>query len=243
MKNNILRALLFAALATALLVLPAAADTLLTLENRQEGNLPGAQTGSSTVEVWLGDKRVSRRDDKTTMIFTQNPDRLVVIDHQAKTFSPIDLPVNLANLVPEDMQAMLPMFKMEVEVTETDETRTIGDWQTKRWNLTLSNATGMVVNAVLWMTTDLDFDYETFRQLSMRMAELQPGGEGMAEKLQSIPGFPVLTETAIDLRGTTFKTFEELQKVEEKDAPSGTYEAPKGYTEKAFDAIANAAGG
>jgi hypothetical protein len=67
------------------------------------------------------------------------------------------------------------------------------------------------------------------------MMSIAPGGASMATEMKKIEGLPVLIERTQTVMGQTLKSSEQVTAVTSKDAPEGTYDAPKDYTEKPFD--------
>ena len=67
------------------------------------------------------------------------------------------------------------------------------------------------------------------------MIAKQPGFQEMFEEMKKIKGLAVLTTSASSAMGAEVKSTEELIEVEEKSAPSGTYEIPPGYTKAKGD--------
>lgn len=236
---------LLAVLLLAALPAVAAGDTLLQLETHQDAYQIGgrdqpAQDGK--VEVWIGKDHVSRSDGRTTVVYLGAEKRLLVVNHPTKSYSYIDLPVDFAKLMPKGMEEMAEMMKMTAEVTATDETRKIGDWNAHRYDLTMTNAMGLAIETTMWTTRDIAIDYDAYEELSRQMLMLQPGGSSIVEQLSTVDGFPVEQTTKIDLGGTSFETREELVSVEEKAAPAGTYGVPEGYAEKDLAEMAGAGG-
>lgn len=219
----------------------AGADSLLTLKTQQEAyqmagrDVPAQET---TVEMWIGDGRVSRDDGKNTVILRTEPDELYVINHDERSFARIELPFDFASTIPEGMEEMAAQWKMTAEVTASDETKTVGEWSARRYDISMSNPMGLAVELVMWASKDLEIDYDTFNKLSLNLLGMQPGGEEMAEELAEIEGYPVLQETTVNMGDTTYTTREELVSAEEKTPPAGTYEVPDGYSEKDLSKMA-----
>lgn len=229
---------------TLLCLVPAAgagADALLTLKTHQDAyEMAGQEIPAvdSTVEMWIGDGRVSRADGKNTVILHSDPDELLIVNHGEKSYARIELPFDFASTIPPGMEETAEQWKMSAEVTPSDETKTVGDWSARRYDVTMSNPMGMGVSLVMWSSKELEIDYDTFHKLSANLLAMQPGGEGMADELAEIEGYPVLQETTVDVGGTTYTTREELVSADEKTPPAGTYEVPEGYTEKDLRSMA-----
>lgn len=224
----------------AVVAVPAQADTLLTLKSHQDafefqGQSQEAQDG--TVEMWIGETAISRDDDTSRVVLTA--DKLFLIDHASKTYSVLDLPVDLASLLPEAMAAQLDQMRdqmaLEADVEATDETKEVGEWTARRYDVTLSNKAGLTVDQVIWASEEVGVDPATYNRLTGTLAELQPGVAAWVSELAAMKGFPVLRETTMHLGPeVAVTTTEELVSVETKDAPAGMFAPPEGYAEKDF---------
>ena len=230
------------AFAVSLVVLAgsgAAADTLMTLQGHRDGfEVDSEQQPAEdvSIQLWLGKDKVRRDDGKTAAILRADKNQLILVDHQTKAYSVVALPIDFDALIPAEARQAADMWKMTAAVTPSDETRKIGNWNTRRYDVDITNATGLAIHTVAWTTRDLDVDYDNVKRLSLTLAELQPGGEAAVKDLAKVDGFPVLQEITFDMRGTTIASTEKLMSVEEKDSPPGTYDPPADYTEQPLNA-------
>ena len=244
MLNRIPRALALALLVAMPAALPAivGADTLLTLKSHTDTpamlgqNLNGSD---KTVTIWVGPNRVRRDDGNASSILLFDQKKLYIVDHQDKSYTAIDLPVNFAKLLPgaqgkalyEEMSATA---KMDAKITKTAETKKIGSWNAQKYHVELSNPTIKVVTD-MWVSKDVGVDMNTLRQMQLNMASLQPGALDWVKKMQQIDGFPVRQESKISYGAPKdTKSVEELVSVEKKDPPAHTFAPPAGYTQKPF---------
>ncbi len=231
-----------AVLAVAALVATSAhGATLLTFQNHQDEFEMQGQTQparDTQARIWVGDGVIVRDDDQSRVILTA--DKLYLVNHEDKSYNVLDLPVNLAELLPEEMmgqyEQMKEMATMSAEVVPTDETREVAGWSAKRYDVTLTNKMGFTMEQVIWASSEVGMDASLYNDLTEALARLQPGGGEWVEKLNSIEGFPVLRETTMNLGPeTSVKTHERLLSVEEKDAPEGIFAPPADYEEKEFN--------
>jgi len=78
--------------------------------------------------TWLGDGRIGVDAGTTTYIVRLDSSTLFLIDHEARTVSSVELPVNVARLLPEGMaEQMQAMMHVDFEVASTDETKQVGE--------------------------------------------------------------------------------------------------------------------
>lgn len=235
------------ALATVLAA-PAGADQVLTLETHQGAfQMQGQEQPArdATVEIWIGPDAVARDQEDSRVVLTES--QLILVNHEAETYSVIDLPVDMKELLPEGMQEMadqmMQQARISAEVEAADETREINGWQSRLWTVTMSNAMGLNVSMKLWASDEVDVDPAPYRRLTEALSSLQPGGGEWVEKLSAIEGFPVLRETSMQMGQGAMNSSEELVSVEERDAPEGLYGAPEGYERKDFNPMQGAGAG
>lgn len=188
--------------------------------------------------MWVGTDRMRMDQGDTSTVVRLDLHKMFIIDHQAKTISTLDLPVDLAALMPPGTgEQMLKMMTFKVEVTPNEETRTVAEWKAHRWDVTMTSPM-MNVKATYWATKDVSLDIKNFQALFGKLVSLQPGMAEVAEKLRSIDGFVVAQEAVaiMPMMGdTTMKTTQQVVSIKDGDPPAGAYEPPQGYTSKPFD--------
>lgn len=226
----------------AISTLPAGADTLLTLKSHVDTPaMLGNNMGGSdrTITVWVGANRVRRDDGTTSSIMLFDKKKLYIVDHQDKSYTAIDLPVDFKKLVPGPQgealyKEMSAAAKMDAKITRTAETKKIGAWNTQKYHVELSNPT-MKASTDMWVSKDVGVDMNVLRQMQLNMASLQPGALDWVKKMQQIDGFPVRQESSLNMGAPKdTKTREELVSVEKKEPPANTFAPPAGYTQKPF---------
>jgi hypothetical protein len=189
----------------------------------------------SEVVVWIGKDRMSRDDGTTAMIVRLDQKKMYIINHEDKTVSAVDLPIDLEKLLPPGMgAAMAQMAKLDIKVTPSEETRTIGEWTAQRFDVTLSSAM-MQMTIVMWIAQDVSFDTDVYQRLHSEVMAMQPGMEELASKMQEIGGFDVMSETTMSVMGAEMKSWEKVVSIESADPPAGIYEVPGGYSLEDFD--------
>jgi hypothetical protein len=206
-----------------------------------------SQPASDTERIiWLAGDRLRVDDTDVTFIVRSDAGVMYLIDHRDKSVSTVALPVDVSSLLPpgiaDQMQAMM---KLEVTVAPTDDTKQVGSWTARRWNLTM--ATPMVkVESALWATSDLDLDRTAYDRLFNQIVSLQPGAEGLVEKLKTVEGFVVEERSVTTMTGasdTAMTRTERTVSVETADPPAGTYDPPGDYTPRDLDLMKMLAAG
>lgn len=218
----------------------AGAETLLRFANRTEG-APGATAAPATEStVWLGNQRLRRDQGQASTVIRLDQKKLYVLNHGAKTYVEVALPVDLVAAVPEAQRASIAQLgqamQVSATVTPTEEHKTLGkDWKTRRYDVALSNKMGLAVDVVVWAGAVPGVDLSQFKTLTRHLASLMPGDAKWVEELMKIDGIPVLREVAF--RGAATKNREELVAVETKAAPAGTFEVPTDYRKVDFNPL------
>jgi hypothetical protein len=229
-----MRSLTFA-LAFALLALPAAADSLLTVRTHVDafeilGKKEAARDGE--IRIWVGENGARRDDGTSSAVLRADRRKLYLIDHEDKTYSALDLPVDLARLTPAPQRPLLDQLiaatRVNVALAETAETRKLGSYDARRFNVSVSGPNGKIFDSTIWVSSGVP-GFEAANRVAASLALLQPGSADWAGKLERLPGFPVLQETILELEGTKVKSKEELVSAETKNPPAGSYEIPQGY--------------
>ena len=208
----------------------AGADTLLVLKAHQDAAEVAGQrheAKDSTIELWIGEDRISRNDDQVK--FVMRPDEILIVDHARKVYSVLALPADLAKLLPPGAETAPEMWKVDAEVTASDERKKIGEWNARRYSVEVTNPMGLAVRTELWASTELDIDLAAYHRMARQMLEMQPGTEELAAEMAKVEGFPVLQETTVDVAGSMVTTREELLSVETRQPPADAYDPPAGY--------------
>lgn len=193
-----------------------------------------------TTVMWVGEKR-SRTNlgDTASMLFDMEKSELYALNHTQKTYAVI--PLDLGKMVDEALQGETgeeaeaakatmeaAMSSMKCEVTPTEETKKIGEWNTRKYNVAMSIMM-MNFNNEVWATQDIKFDWKAYYALTEGLLSQMPGAENIVKEMAKVDGVPVMSITTGDMMGTTFKSTTELFECTTKDAPAGTYDIPADY--------------
>jgi hypothetical protein len=221
----------------------AAADIKIVKMNHRDGfTMMGQTQPPSDVEqtTWIGVDRMYMDQGDTATIVRADIGKLIVVNHPDKTYSILDLPIDLEKLLPPEMaKGFLAMMTFEVTVTPIDEYKTIGDWKARRYTMKMTSKM-MSAEATMWATTDVNLDLDAFHHLHEEMVSLQPGMAAAAREMRAIKGIVIEQETVMTMMGnTTVKSSDATASIEELDPPAGIYDPPPDYTEKPFDLMAS----
>lgn len=219
----------------------AGADTRIVQHHQQDSFTMMGQTQPAVDEehvTWIGDRQMRIDQGTNSTIVQLDAKKLYIVDHDSKSYTEVDLPVDLATLLPPGMaEQMMSMMSFEVTVAPTDETKKIGDWNAKRYNLTMTSAM-MSMDSVLWASTETPVDYSNYFDMYSKVMSLQPGVESMTEEMRKIEGFVVAQEAKMSMKmmgDVTVGSTDQVVSIDQLDAPSGTYAPPAAYERKDFD--------
>lgn len=188
----------------------AGADIMVRVEESFNGQLP------ITALHWFGQDRSTRDDGNRYVVTRLDEGRIYTIDRLTQSYKISELPAPGYNEATPDVRALLK-----------DETRNIGKWSTRKYEVIGAATAGMKI--VIWATKDVDINLEYFRKVMAGLAR-RPGSEWMAAYRQ-IDGFPVLQEVRLEHKGAIYHGQTRVVAVEERNPPQNIYSPPDDYEE------------
>jgi hypothetical protein len=190
--------------------------------------------------TWLGKNKMRQDVGEVTTLIRLDKDKMYIINHSDKTYSEIDLPFDMEEILPAEAKQMLDTMDISSSITDTGETKTINDWNCKKYLVEISVSMmgmAMPIKMDMWTSKDLGVNLNEFKELYTKTLAANPMFKGLIQEFEKMDGYPVLTEFSMDMMGTQQKYKEEVVSVEKKGAPAGTYELPEGYTKTAFNPL------
>ena len=222
----------------------AGADYKVIQQHHQDGFTMMGQTHPPSDEehvTWVGEKMMRMDQGSTSTVVRMDAKKMFIINHDNKSYTEVDLPVDIASLLPPGMgEQMLAMMKFDVIVTPSDETKKVGEWTAKRYDMKMTSAM-MSMDSVLWASTKTPINFADYFDLYSKVMSLQPGMESMMEQMGQIDGYVVSQEGTMSMKfmgETTVSSSDIVKSIEEVDPPVGTYDPPADYTREEFDYIA-----
>jgi hypothetical protein len=184
-------------------------------------------------ETWISKEKFRQNEgNHTTTIIRLDRKKLYHINHIERTFSALDLPLDLETSLPPDTRRIFQVMKMSSTVQKTTETQTIGQWASQKYmvNIAISlMGMSMPMKLELWVSKDTGINMKSFRQFYEALLSMNPFTTGLIDKFREIEGYPVLTVITMSVEGIKTHSREEVISIEEKKAPGGIYEIPEGY--------------
>jgi hypothetical protein len=222
----------------------ASADVKVTQQHHQDGFAMMGQTQPArdqTHITWIGDGKMRMDQGQTSTVVDLGGKKMIIINHEKQSYNEVGLPVDLEELLPPGMaQQILEMMKFEVTVTPSDETKKVGEWTAKRYDMQLTSAM-MKMDSVLWASEETPIDFSNYHELYANVMSLQPGMDSMMDEMRKIGGYVVAQEASMSMTfmgETTVASTDEVVSIEELEPPAGTYEPPADYTREDFDYMA-----
>jgi hypothetical protein len=229
---------LFAAFLILLLATPVlASDILVRVRTHSDAMAIGGQAQPArddVAEQWYASGKTAQNGGPSGLIVDLDQNIAYLVNHLDKSYVPIPLPMDMTKILPPEVQSMAPMMQMTATVTPTSETKSIGRWNCRGYDATLT-VMGMPMKLRVWASTDvppalMQFAAKVmpaFLQGQMRLTD-----ESVKE-FAKIQGFQIATELTAEIMGARMHTTTETIEIIERAAPAGTFEPPAGYTKKA----------
>ncbi len=193
---------------------------------------------SDTNVTWLG-KDGARLDmgDSASILMLADRETMYMINHPHKQYTEVapglmDQMLKATDsedpVMAQQRQAMMSMMQVDVKVTETDETRKVGNYDCRKYLISMKMAMSETATEV-WASEDISIDYDLYTRISHGMMTQLPGFEKALKEWDKIKGVAVLSSSTTKVMGNDIKTSQKLVEVVEKDAPAGTFVLPKEY--------------
>lgn len=196
-----------------------------------------------TVVYWLAANKVrTDRDGGKSTLFLADKGVLYMIDHNKMTYAEMPLDIGkamdeaLADKGEEGKKAagfMKGLTKgimggITVKVTETGETKKVGNWNCRKYIVDMKMPMGET-NSEAWATEDLKIDTKLYLTSANAMMASQPGFQDILKEMQKIKGVVVYQVSTAKVMGADVATTMEMIECGDKTAPAGSYEVPAGY--------------
>ena len=122
----------------------AGADYKVVQQHHQDGfSMMGQNQPAKDEEhvTWIGDGKLRMDQGASSTIVELDPGKMYIISHDDKTYTSLDLPIDLGSLLPPGMgEQMMVMMKFDVTVTPSAETKKVGPWTAKRYDLKMTSS-------------------------------------------------------------------------------------------------------
>jgi hypothetical protein len=223
---------------------PASADKLLTIHSHSDAmTMMGHTTPAKDVDQhsWYGADRIRFDTGGSVIIMRLDQNKFYIVNDDKKTYSALDLPLDIKKLVPPEMapmmEKMMGMMQFKVDVIPGDKTGSYAGFACKFFQVDMSTAMGMKVSSQECISQDVPIDLKGYQKLIANQSEMFPNSSWMKEVGEKLKGFPVHTDTVTTMMGKSFNSWTELKSVQDETPPPGTYDPPPGYKLVEYNAM------
>lgn len=225
-----------------LLTAPAHADTVLEYQTRFrsfKGEKPGDPLDSKTI-AWIAADRARLDRTESSVIFRGDERRMYFLDHQAKTWQQLSVPIKLEEHFVGEKKALFDEIIAEhaspVTVKEMSLPETIGPWVTRKLEINGETATlGSHEKVEVWNMADPKVDKSAYDELRRNNAALNPSARRWIDHALALPGITVKQKVSFEDQRWRTEITNELLSIEERKSPDGYYSPPKDYRQVGFD--------
>jgi hypothetical protein len=201
-------------------------------------SMMGQPAKDEDTTTWLGKDKMRQDVGEVTTLIRMDKNKMYMINHSDKTYSEMDLPLNMDDILPAEAKQMLDSMDISSTISATGETQTLNNWTCQKYLVEISVSMmgmDMPIKMDMWTSKDLGVDLKEFKELYTKTLEMNPMFKDLIGEFEKIDGYPVLTEFSMTMMGTEQKYKEEVISAEKMSLPAGTYDLPEGYTKTAFN--------
>ncbi len=184
-------------------------------------------------ETWVGRDVISVSERDRTVILDRRRQQLILIDHRSETWVETRLPLEVSNVLGEELQRGRREIRTTGEVEETEDTRRIlgrrcPEFRVTSWNSRGSSRSNPQSFSV-WTTIDVPFDLDLLHQVLFNLRLLYNRDAGYRRELEKMPGLQMRLEMRQGSRLATRRFVDEVEEISSLAPPTGIYQPPRGY--------------
>jgi hypothetical protein len=200
------------------------------------------ETETRTTTQWFAGDKLRSNDVDESILMRLDKDSIYTLDNKKQTYTAIQastlgMPANgqtSDDQVPAAMVSSMmgSMFKMEVSIESTSETKKIGKWNCTKYNQTIQMM-GTTTKSELWATEDVVIDKKLLDKFFASQFMTKPGMGEFAGKMQKeaekIKGCVVYSKSITTMGNKRTETIDEVTEIKEQAAPQETWVVPAKY--------------
>jgi hypothetical protein len=218
---------------------PCAADTCVKIASHTDEYYFGGEMNPAvdrTTEVWYGEEKVAIVTGTQKVVIDAGAGTLTFVEMRDSSFARTTLPFDWSKLVAKETLGFLTRYARHGEVRETSETKTIGAWKCRRYDVTswidAEDGRYNEREEKVWVSADPPIDWELQRRTSADALRLANYDAVLVEALSRIEGLSVEVEATVYVRGLAVGSSERVVEAADRTPPPGVYEVPAGFREK-----------
>lgn len=211
----------------------------LRVERKRSDESFNAASGESIIkreqiEVLFISESAARLDTESVSIIVRD-DVFVWVDHDAKAYVEIILPLQMEDLLGSAEQDCFRSFPQafddaQASVTSTGEQTTLGRWKASQQRIE-GHLRKVRFEVDRWTTEDLPIDLGAYHLLVRSRAALSPLYRGWVEQLITKGGFLVRSKAILHGRGGVKVSEIHLKTIDQIEADESRYSPPHGYSQ------------
>jgi hypothetical protein len=217
-------------------------DTMMVRRIHTDAVTTGSTTtpaSDATATIWFTKNRTRYDFNGGWMLLVNDQKKMYFILPKSKTYSVVDVPFDMWRDIPPDKVEMFEKGKraklISLTATATDETKKIGEWNTKKYQLNMKGGAAFGdMTEDIWTTKEIDLDPSIFTEVRRFQSAMVPDAEALDAELKKVDGVPIVSDQTRTIGTTVIKMRDELVSIERKDAPPGTFDVPKDFVEEPF---------
>jgi hypothetical protein len=228
-----------AAVIASVLAFRSAADTCVKIESHTDEYYYGGETNPAvdrTTEVWYGKDKVAYVTETQKFVIDTGAGTLTFVESRDSSFARTTLPFDWSKLAGKEALGFLTRYVRRGEVAETSETKTIGAWKCRRYDVTswidVEDGRYDEREEKVWVSSDVPIDWDLQRRTSRDALKLANYDDALIDALVKIEGLSVEVETKAYVRGFSVGSTERVVEAGDKTPPPGLYQVPPGFREK-----------
>ena len=182
------------------------------------------------IEIWIGNKKMAYVSDSRIIIVDLNKNLMFFINKNEKTYVEIPLPFELAKVVTEQIGPDLQFLAFNGTVETTKESKTIGRWICRCYNI---NGSGPYVREIkAWVHPTPPFDMDTYNKMNINVLKLHNYDSNFIKETQKIKGIEIRLDETVYFRGSARKRTDKILEISKKTPKTIPYSVPAGYRKK-----------
>jgi hypothetical protein len=187
-------------------------------------------------EMWISGEKMAVIGPNRSIIISSGENLMFFVNHTDSSYAEIALPMDWVAAAGEQLAARVMSFQRHGEIKETGESKKIGNWNCKGYEITshilYEENRYYEMETTVWVTTDLPANLDAYAGMVNHVGMLRNYHVDFVKELGKIRGIQLSSETINYRKGFSFDSNEELLEAFEGDPPDGVYSVPEGYTKK-----------
>lgn len=180
----------------------------------------GQPARESISKTWSADDRLRQEGDREITIMRFDLGKVWSIMPERNTY--FEMTTEEMKQLAKMGMAMLQDPQMKISMKKSGKTKKIKDWNC--YEVVIESA---MLTQNMWLTNDLPYKKNDFYKVFKNMPEFEELAKAFYNQ-KEMDGFPVYTETTMNMMGQSFKSSSELIKVSKEKIDASVFELPKG---------------